>query len=65
MAVLREPVEADVEPDPTETLGGLDELPPEVIRPKDLLTPGAEHAISALERSSPAISIRGPAAPSL
>ena len=25
VAVLREPVEADVEPDPTETLGGLDE----------------------------------------
>ena len=30
-------------------LGGSDELPPEVIRPKDLLTAGAERAISALE----------------
>ncbi len=30
-------------------LGGLDELPPQVIRPKDCLTPQAEQAISALE----------------
>jgi len=30
-------------------LGGLDELPLQVIRPQDCLTPGAERAISALE----------------
>jgi uncharacterized protein len=36
-------------------LGGLDELPLEVIRPKDFLTPQAEHAISALEPWSDAL----------
>jgi hypothetical protein len=36
-------------------LGGLDELPLEVIHPKDFLTPGAEHAISALEPWSDAL----------
>jgi predicted AAA+ superfamily ATPase len=36
-------------------LGGFDELPPLQIRPKDLLTPQAEHAISALEPWSDAL----------
>jgi uncharacterized protein len=36
-------------------LGGFDELPPLQIRPKDFLTPGAEHAISALEPWSDAL----------
>lgn len=36
-------------------LGGLDELPPQTIRPKDCLTPAAERAISALEPWSDAL----------
>ncbi len=36
-------------------LGGLDELPSEIIRPKDLLTSQAERAISALEPWSDAL----------
>jgi hypothetical protein len=36
-------------------LGGFDELSPLHIHPKDLLTPGAEHAISALEPWSDAL----------
>jgi uncharacterized protein len=36
-------------------LGGLDELPPQIIRPKDCLTAGAERAISALEPWSNAL----------
>ncbi len=38
-----------------EALGGFEELPPLLIHPKDILTPQAEHAISAVEPWSDAL----------